>query len=135
MQVAIFQSVKMCNWASKSSVTQTPLIGYFVSRAKRDPRSAFFRRGKSSYSLPWGVTNPAFLLKVQAALALPQACRHAAANSLRMIINTFSQFLQASGDEDQIAVASKFPNLQMRDFCFSSEEGQNCRRSRIFEDY
>jgi len=55
-----------------------PLIGYFVRDAISYPRSRFFLRGKSSYPLRWNMAHPAFLQKVQVALALTKLCGQAA---------------------------------------------------------
>ena len=78
MQVGNFQSVKMCNWASKNSMTQTPLIGYFVSDDKRSSIGPFFLRREPPCPLWWNVADPTNLQKAQAALVPPVACGQAA---------------------------------------------------------
>ena len=80
MQVGNFQSVKMCNWASKNSMTQTPLIGYFVSDDKRSSIGPFFLRREPPCPLWWNVADPTNLQKAQAALVPPDACGQAAPN-------------------------------------------------------
>ena len=80
MQVANFQSVKICNWGSKSLVAQTPLIGYFVPDARRDPKNPFLLRGNALYAPRRNVADPAILQKAQAALAPTEACGQAAPN-------------------------------------------------------
>jgi hypothetical protein len=47
--------IKICNWGSKSSVTQTPLIGYFVLHAKGSSIGPFFLRREPSYPFWWNV--------------------------------------------------------------------------------
>jgi len=69
MQVTNFQRVKRDNWGSKSSVTQMPLIGYFVSQSKTRAIGLFFRRGEPLYPLSWNVANPTILQKAEALLA------------------------------------------------------------------
>jgi len=69
MQVTNFQRAKRDNWGSKSSVTQMPLIGYFVSQSKTRAIGLFFRRGEPLYPLSWNVANPTILQKAEAVLA------------------------------------------------------------------
>jgi hypothetical protein len=80
MQVANFQSIKSCNWGTKSSVAQMPLIGYFVRDSKRYPRNPIFLRGKPSYPLRWNVAHPTILRKAQTTLVPPAARGRAAPN-------------------------------------------------------
>jgi len=80
MQVAIFQSVKSCNWGTQSPVAQTPLIGYFVPDAPRDPKNPFLLRGNAPYAPRRNVADPTILQKAQAALAPTEACEQAAPN-------------------------------------------------------
>jgi len=80
MQVANFQSVKICNWGSKSRVAQTPLIGYFVPDAQRDPKIPFLLRRNTPYALRRNVADPTILQKAEAALASSEAYEQAAAN-------------------------------------------------------
>src|ERR671910_3689837 len=75
MQIVNFQSVKNCNWGYKTSVTQTPLLGYFVSHAKRSSISPFFLRREPSYPLWWNVAHPAFLQHAAAATPDPTLCQ------------------------------------------------------------
>ena len=80
IQVANFQSVKICNWGGKSLVAQMPLIGYFVPDAQRNPKIPFLFRGNAPYTLRWNVVDPTILQKAEAALASSEAYGQAAAN-------------------------------------------------------
>src|SRR5438552_1395985 len=61
----VFQSVEPRRKGPDKSIAQMPLTGYFVRDAKRDPRSSFFLRGKSSDPLWWDVAHPTFLQQAE----------------------------------------------------------------------
>lgn len=64
----------MCNWGSKSFVTQTPLIGYFVARAKRNPIGPFFLRREPPYPF-WGCGSSSVFAQAAPAVPDPPLCQ------------------------------------------------------------
>src|SRR5882724_12654306 len=75
MQVITFQSIKICNWGAQSAMTQTPLLGYFVSHAERSTFDPFFLRREPPHPLRRDVAHPTFLQQAAATAPDPTLCQ------------------------------------------------------------
>ena len=128
MQIANFLSVRICNWGSKIFVTQTPLIGYFVSHAKKNPIGPFFLRREPSYPLWWVWLIQRFCNKLRLRRLIQRYVNVSGrTGTYRPAELILARLLPRAPVPRCVAMlrkltaASTVPNLQMTDPFFSSE--------------